>query len=676
MDEPGDTILIVEGDESHAFIISRDLEKRNFRVLTAASAFQALEIIEKTPSDFLLFDLNAAGTDFLEFYSWLNESPQAQQIPRAFIADKPQANFASSLVEHHGEKVYFKPLNIDLTIEGLYNRQAELKTGKIHKETDYLSSLVGDEIGGVLIRKEIARSGMEAVFLGYQVAQNRQVAIKILLPGILNTLGSLDSLKNRLKAAALLKSPHITKIFDFSLHENHIFYIIMEYLEGESIVTCLDHSGKFSIAKAFSVVLQVARGLTVAHKAGLVHMAIKPSNLVMNSSGHVSITDFGLARQPAKINQPGSGMLLAPPHYLSPEQIIGSTPDCRSDIYALGIVFYEMLVGLPPFSAKNSIEISMNHMHTPLPDPRQTVPDIPREVVDILNRMAAKDPDSRYKNCAQLFEALEVLNRKYALSKDMRVTPNRGTFLPPETGMSMGIDSSFHRSFAIFNKYSPALLNPDRLLGTLVLNESGQLIEQKGQVPDQWKDSVFVLHESASTLNKIAEIGQWKFDTVSTSTETAVASPHASHISPMVNVSNKGNLGVMIFWTRQSTAPLPPQSPPCPVKELASHTGIIDVLLFDRDGRLLKHSLKTQLPLHQYVSHISPVTGVLNSLPPVKEMRIQFEKGRILIVKLNAGSLFLMASSDISTSSLSTVIASHRDPLNSCIQIATKQPLQ
>lgn len=314
-----------------------------------------------------------------------------------------------------------------------------------------IQSLIGRNIGSFVIEEEIGRGGMGAVFSGRQASLDRKVAVKIMLPGLVGDSTAIERFRREALAIARLKSPFIVQVFDAGTTPDQIFYIAMEFLEGETLSTHLKRHKRYPLHFALHVAIQAAQGLQTAHQAGLIHRDIKPSNLMINSKEHITITDFGLVRgfedndEQHQLTQDRA--LLGTPSYLSPEQASGQPVDARSDIYSLGIVMYQMLVGRRPFLADNILALLMKQHSEPLPDPRKDLPNLPDSVVDLLYKMTAKDRDQRFTSCEELLKSLYAIYSQTGHQGEPesnalpRLTASLATFHPDSNSQSLGTGS-------------------------------------------------------------------------------------------------------------------------------------------------------------------------------------------------------------------------------------------
>jgi WD40 repeat protein/predicted Ser/Thr protein kinase len=276
--------------------------------------------------------------------------------------------------------------------------------------------LIGKLFGGCRIEKLIGRGGMGAVYLATQLNLDRPVAVKVLGADILDDEESLQRLSREAKIVATLNHPNIVQLH-FTGKELNYPYLVMEYVDGQSLGSILRATGKIGVSASCDMVLQVGFALEAAAEVGVVHRDIKPDNILITPDGRVKVTDFGLARKTsdaARLTMDGQS--LGTPHYMSPEQCEGNAMDIRSDIYSLGITFWQCLAGFLPFDAETPFAILMKQVHEKLPDIRVVSPDVPKDVAEAIAAMTMKDPALR------LPEPGEVVNRmkKYLGGPDVK----------------------------------------------------------------------------------------------------------------------------------------------------------------------------------------------------------------------------------------------------------------
>ena len=252
--------------------------------------------------------------------------------------------------------------------------------------------------------RRIARGGMADVYLARDVSLDRQVAVKVLFPEFANDPSFVERFRREAKAAANLNHPNIVGIYDWG-QEQGTYYIVMEYVVGRSMADVLRSTGPLSPDRAAEIASDVAEALSSAHSAGLVHRDIKLGNIIVSDDGQVKVADFGIATalaQRAGDNLTHIGSVMGTATYFSPEQARGKALDGRSDLYSLGVVLYEMIVGKPPFTADTSTAVAVKHVQErPLP-PSMLGVSIAQSLEAIILKLLAKNPANRYPRADDL----------------------------------------------------------------------------------------------------------------------------------------------------------------------------------------------------------------------------------------------------------------------------------
>jgi serine/threonine protein kinase/Tfp pilus assembly protein PilF len=257
------------------------------------------------------------------------------------------------------------------------------------------------------LKREIGQGGMAKVFLADDLKYQRAVAVKVLLSELAESVGAARFL-HEIQIAARLRHPHILPLYD-SDEANGFLYYVMPYVEGESLRDRLMRERQLPVGDALQIAREAADALSYAHKAGVVHRDIKPANILLDA-GHAIVADFGIARAMGAASSQaltGPRHVIGTPAYMSPEQIEGSEfLDGRSDIYSLGCVLFEMLVGLPPFVGNTLEAVIANRLSTPLPSPRAFRALVPEAVDEAVRKALARLPADRFTTAAQFAEAL------------------------------------------------------------------------------------------------------------------------------------------------------------------------------------------------------------------------------------------------------------------------------
>ncbi len=253
--------------------------------------------------------------------------------------------------------------------------------------------------------KEIGRGGMARVFLGEQLEPKRKVAIKIVTPQG-NDPKILEDLQKEGDTVAQFSHPNIVTVFSCGVIEQN-YYLAMEILGGGDLAQKIE-SGITEL-EAFNIMLDMAKALEHAHKRGTLHRDIKPENILFHEDGQAVLVDFGIAKAQNTVSEfTRVGAVVGTPHYMSPERALGKEIDERSDLYALGVVLYEMLIGKKVFEGSDTFAISYAHVHEPVPD----LPEDKSKYQTLLNKLLAKNPDDRFQTATQLVSQLKKYLRR------------------------------------------------------------------------------------------------------------------------------------------------------------------------------------------------------------------------------------------------------------------------
>jgi tRNA A-37 threonylcarbamoyl transferase component Bud32/tetratricopeptide (TPR) repeat protein len=259
------------------------------------------------------------------------------------------------------------------------------------------------------IERELGEGAMALVFLAHDLKHDRQVAIKVLKPELASAIG-VDRFHREIEVVAGLTHPHILPLHD-SGEAAGLLYFVMPYVDGESVREYLQRDHRFSVSEATRIAREVADALELAHRHGIVHRDVKPANIML-TSGHALLADFGIARLAAATDATltGTGITVGTPAYMSPEQVSGDEPmDGRSDLYSLGCVLFEMLVGHPPFEDASRRAVLVHHMVDTAPDLRLECPEAPPELVGIVRTALQKEPEKRFASAAEMSAALAAV---------------------------------------------------------------------------------------------------------------------------------------------------------------------------------------------------------------------------------------------------------------------------
>ena len=267
------------------------------------------------------------------------------------------------------------------------------------------------QLGHYEIVEELGRGGMGVVYKGFEPALNRYVAIKELSPSLAHDANLVERFLREARSMAQLNDPHIIQVYFIGTEEaTGQPFFAMEFVEGDSLSGLLKREGKLSVENSLKLMHQTAMGLATAHDKGVIHRDLKPGNLMITPRGHVKIADFGiaLATQDFSKKLTSTGEFVGTPGYLSPEVCLGKTVDQRSDIFALGIVMYEMLAGRLPFTDESPLGLMLEVVKAEIPDIRGLNTEVDPQTAEILSRMLAKEPAERFQDCHELVAALQA----------------------------------------------------------------------------------------------------------------------------------------------------------------------------------------------------------------------------------------------------------------------------
>ncbi len=260
-------------------------------------------------------------------------------------------------------------------------------------------------LGEYEILTELGRGGMATVYLGHDLQLDRKVAVKVMLPELLEGEGMIDRFKLEARTAAQLSHPHIIPIYAVR-DDEHLLFFIMKFIEGRALDSIIEELGKLPITMATSILAKVGEALGYAHRRGVVHRDIKPANLMIDVEGLPIVTDFGIAKVADTRGLTMTGATIGTPTYMSPEQCAAGTITGASDQYSLGVVAYQMIAGRLPFQGDNVVGLLYQHCHEPPPPFMDARPDCPPALHDAVMKMLAKKPADRFPSLEAAVQAI------------------------------------------------------------------------------------------------------------------------------------------------------------------------------------------------------------------------------------------------------------------------------
>ena len=287
-------------------------------------------------------------------------------------------------------------------------------------------------VGDVLVDRYeleelVGTGGMSSVYRAHDRLLARKVALKVLHEHHGADEASVERFRREARAVASLSHPNVVTVIDRGEHAGRQF-IVFEYVEGENLKRLVQRSGPLPVEQALELVIQVAHGLSFAHREGLVHRDVKPQNVLVDASGTAKVTDFGIARSlDMHRGMTQTGTVLGTSDYIAPEQAQGQVVDEHSDVYSLGVVLYELLTGKVPFPGENFVAVAMRHINEPPPSVHVERPDVPPRVDAAIERAMAKRPSDRFASMAEFAAELE------ACVADLRTGSDWTQVIPPQS---------------------------------------------------------------------------------------------------------------------------------------------------------------------------------------------------------------------------------------------------
>src|SRR5690606_3237819 len=317
---------------------------------------------------------------------------------------------------------------------GLLQRYVPRVTRKLGRvDTTLTDPLIGRLLDGrYRVESRIARGGMASVYLALDVRLERTVAVKVMHPSLAEDPQFVQRFIGEAKSVARLSHPNIVQVFDQGTDGTHV-YLSMEYIPRRSLREMLRARRRLPVREALEIVIPVLAALGAAHQAGLIHRDIKPENVLIADDGRVKVVDFGLARAIHGGHLTRTGTMIGTIGYMSPEQVTTGTADARSDVYAVGIMLFELLTGRQPYAGETAMSIAYRHVHENVPAPSSVVPGIPASVDALVRSATDRDPDRRPRDATAMLVAAVAVPRGLTQGGAAHPTP------PPGSGTATAV---------------------------------------------------------------------------------------------------------------------------------------------------------------------------------------------------------------------------------------------
>ncbi|MDQ1746599.1 MAG: eukaryotic-like serine/threonine-protein kinase [Frankiaceae bacterium] len=281
--------------------------------------------------------------------------------------------------------------------------------------------------GRYAVESRLARGGMASVYLATDTRLDRRVAVKVMHPGLAEDPDFVARFNREARASARLSHPDIVAVYDQGEDDGQAF-LVMEYVPGATLREVLRDRGRLSTGEALAVMDHVLAALSAAHDAGLVHRDVKPENVLVTGDGRVKVADFGLARAVAGHNLTAAdGALLGSPAYLAPEQVRDGTADARTDVYAAGIMLFELLTGRPPYAGEHALAVANRRLSEDVPAPSSFASGVPAEVDALVLAATAREPDERPADAGALHRSLVAVRNRLGLHAAVPTLPTAAT---------------------------------------------------------------------------------------------------------------------------------------------------------------------------------------------------------------------------------------------------------
>lgn len=327
-------------------------------------------------------------------------------------------------------------------------------------DTTVSDPVVGQTLDGrYRVVSRIARGGMGTVYLALDARLERTVALKVMHPSLAEDQDFVRRFIGEAKAAARLSHPNVVGVYDQGQDSGYLF-LAMEYVPGRTLRDVLGDQGRLDPAAALAVLEPVAAALGAAHRAGLVHRDVKPENVLIAEDGRVKVTDFGLARAFASSSQTNqqtktSGLLIGTVAYLAPEQVERGAADPRSDVYAAGVMLYELLTGRPPFTGESALAVAYQHVNSVVPAPSTAAGDVPPTVDALVAEATDRDPERRPADGSRLLGAVQQVQRGMPPAAGTQALP-----VPPDTQQPTQVLEQGERDTLVVPRPSPYSAEP------------------------------------------------------------------------------------------------------------------------------------------------------------------------------------------------------------------------
>lgn len=398
-------LLVVDDNPDNREVLGRRLERKGFQVLMAEDGKKALELLDNHPVDLILLDIMMPEISGLDVLRTVRYNKAAHVLPIIMVSAVGESDMVVEALNLGANDYVTKPIDFAVTlarVEAQLTRRREQQLTPLAPDANF-EVTSGSTIGPYEIKEKLGEGGFGSVFRALDTRLERTVAVKVIAKEIVKDPEALARFMQEARVVAKLQHPNVTSIYDMGTSPTA--YIVMELITGESLE---DLDKPMSPAEASAIVAQICDALDVVHDAGIIHRDLKPANLMVDEKGMIHLMDFGLAKladSAVKLTQ--SGFAMGTPTHMAPEQIDESwgKPDHRTDLYAAGVILYELLTGELPFGG--GMHQLLTGILTKEPFPLRSLnADVPPILEAICLKTMAKKPEERYQSAKDLAKSL------------------------------------------------------------------------------------------------------------------------------------------------------------------------------------------------------------------------------------------------------------------------------
>jgi serine/threonine protein kinase/ActR/RegA family two-component response regulator len=412
-----ETLLVVDDNEMNRDLLSRRLERKGFRVLTAADGMAALDAIAASPVDLVLLDVMMPGITGLDVLRAVREKHSPIDLPVIMVTAKDESADIVHAFQLGANDYVTKPIDFPVVlarVETQLRMKGAAKPSVPAPAPPGTTPLVSPPevrtaavlAGKYRIDAKLGAGAFGVVYRATHMALDHPVAIKILQHNVLLSDDRSDALARFRRegiSTCRVNHPNAVTVIDFGVTDNGVAYLVMELLEGKTLAEALKESGSLSPSRALEILVPICSVLEEAHSSGVVHRDIKPANIFLHTvrgEEMVKVLDFGIAKLVGSASDDHAtmtieGSLLGTPAYMAPERVANKPYDGRADVYSVGVLLYQMLVGHPPFKAQDPVALAVQQMNATPPPPRDVNPAIPVAVEAVVLEALTKDPEMR-----------------------------------------------------------------------------------------------------------------------------------------------------------------------------------------------------------------------------------------------------------------------------------------